>query len=79
MGNRNVSNKPLPPFFPVEGKEQKASRERITLCSSASPNYFWIQTLYKVPYITLNLGIFALSPGDKAREAYSMCRVIVLN
>lgn len=80
MGSRNISNK-ISKFFPSkEGSKKQAEGElHCRVHSSAFPNYFRIQTLLRVPYVTLNLGIFALSARDKARESYLMCRIKVFN
>ena len=77
---RNISNKTLKPFPSKEGSKKQAETElRSQVRSSASPNYFWIQTLCKVPYVTLSLGMFALSPRDKAKESYLMHCMKVFN
>lgn len=70
-----------PKLFPLkEGMKKQAERElHSRVHSSAFPNDFWIQTLCQVPYVTLNLGIFALSPSDKARKSYLMCCIKVFN
>lgn len=69
-----------PPNFP-HWKRAAKSRQRELLSrihSSTFPDYYWIQTLCKVPCYP-QLGIFALSPRDEARESYLLHCIKVFN